>query len=157
MHHSDIGAPAMSEGTTPGKPFDRDTQAQIASLIWHAIEDGRDVTDIQRGQLIDFIRGKSIVTWDVPQQDIDMIQQMQSEDMTSSPAVEKALAHFKAVDGALLLSDLMEALREAGIVLAEIGKRIDDPINTGGDIDVLMDRASALLPRIDAALKKAGG
>lgn len=43
---------------------DRETQAQIARVIFEAIANGKSVTDVQRSQLTDWIRGKDIQVWD---------------------------------------------------------------------------------------------
>ena len=43
---------------------DRETQAQIARVIFDSIAEDKPVTDAQRSQLVDWIRGHNIRTWD---------------------------------------------------------------------------------------------
>lgn len=75
--------------------LDRETEAQIARVIFEAIAEGKPVTDVQRSQLADWIRGKEIRAWDATPEGMGMKQTTKVatlDDVVSQLAEKPSLA-----------------------------------------------------------------
>ncbi len=64
--------------------MNRDTEAQIARVIFEAIADGKPVTDAQRSQLAGWIQGKKIPGWDATP-DVHFTDILSARDYDNAP------------------------------------------------------------------------